>query len=77
MAPVTSITGKISLRFNTMYNVLLNASGNYREDKIEDWITFALRYAHLYSAESYDKQDNKSDAVDTFDRSCVDGGSSS
>ena len=47
------------------------------EDKIEERIIFALRHAHLYLAESYDEQDNKSSAANTFDISCGGGGSSS
>ena len=60
-----------------MDNALLHAYGHSPADKIEYRITFALIYACLYLAESYDEQDNKSAAVNKFDRSCGDGGSSS
>ena len=42
-----------------MDNALLHAPGHYPEDKIEERITFALRYAHLYLAGSDDERDNK------------------
>ena len=60
-----------------MDNALLRASGNSPADKIEDRITFALSHACIYSAESDDERDDKSDAANTFYRSCGDGGSSS
>ena len=68
---------EISLWFNAMDNVLLHASGHYQEDKIEEWINFALRHAHLYLAESDDEWNDKSDAANTFDISCGGGGSRS
>ena len=50
-----------------MDNSLLHTSGSYPADKIEEQITFALRHAHLYLAESdYEKYD-KSTAANTFD----------
>ena len=60
-----------------MYNSLLYASVHYPADKIEDRITFALRHAHLYLAESDDEQDDKSSTKNTFNRSYGGGGSSS
>ena len=69
--------GAISLRLNAMDNALLHASGHYSADKIEYWITFSLRYVCLYLSESDDEQDDNSTAVNTFDISCGDGGSSS
>ena len=60
-----------------MENALLHASGHYAADKTEEQITFALSHARLYLSESDDEQDNKSTAVNTFNRSCGDGGSSS
>ena len=47
-----------------------------RLGKIEEWITFALIHAHLYLAESYDEQDDKSAAANTFYISCGGRGSS-
>ena len=60
-----------------MDNALLYAYGHHPEDKIEEWITFAFIHAHLYLAESDDERDDKSEAANTFDISCVGGGSSS
>ena len=60
-----------------MNNYSLHASVHYPEDKIDEWITFALSHAHLYLAESDDKLDDKSDAAHTFDIYCGGGGSSS
>ena len=54
MAPVTAILDEISLWFSEIDNALLNASGLYSEDKIDECITFALCHARLYLAESYD-----------------------
>ena len=59
-----------------MDNALLHAYVNYPEDKIEERITFGLRHACLYLAESYDERDNKSAATNKFDISCGGGGSS-
>ena len=46
-----------------MDNALLHASGHPPADKIEERITFALRHAHLFLAESDDEQDDKSAAA--------------
>ena len=54
MAPVTAIMDAISLLFSAMDNDLLQASGSYPADTIEERITFALCHAHLYLAESDD-----------------------
>ena len=59
-----------------MDNALMHASGHSPEYKIEERITFALRHARLYLAESDDERDDKSAAANKFDRSCGDGGSS-
>ena len=56
-----------------MDNALLHASGNYSEDKIEEWITFALIHARLYLAESDNEQDDKSVSANTFNISCGGG----
>ena len=55
----------------------VHASGHSPEDKIEEQINFALRHARLYLAESYDEQDDKYSAENTFDISWGGGGSSS
>ena len=60
-----------------MDNALLHASVHEPEYKIEERVTLALSHARLYLSESYDEQYEKSDASDTFDISCGDGGSSS
>ena len=60
-----------------MDNALLHESGHYPEDKIEEQINFALRHTRLYLAESDDERDDKSAAANTFDISCVGGGSRS
>ena len=60
-----------------MDNDLLNASVHPPADKIEERITFALSYARLYLAESYDEQDNRSATENTLYISCGGGGSSS
>ena len=58
-----------------MDNALMHASGHSPTDKIEEWVTFALRHARLYLAESDDEQDDKSFSTNKFDISCGDGGS--
>ena len=58
-----------------MDNALLHASGHYPADKIEERITSALIYAHLYLFESDDELDDKSTAANTFDISYGGGGS--
>ena len=60
-----------------MDNALLHVSGHSSADKIEERITFALSHARLYLAESDDERDDNSAAANTFDISCVGGGSSS
>ena len=60
-----------------MYNNLLQESRHHPADKLEDCITFALSHARLYSAESDDERDDKSDTADTFNISCGDGRSRS
>ena len=60
-----------------MDNDLLHASRKTPADKIEERITFALRQASLYLAESDDKLDNKSAAANTFYIFCGGGESSS
>ena len=77
MAPVTAIMGVIYSWFNSMDNYLLHASGHSPADKIENQINFDLIHARLYLAESDDERDEKSSAVNTFNISCGDGGSSS
>ena len=59
-----------------MDHYLLCASGHSPEYKIEYRITFALIHARLYLSESDDEQDDKSSAVNTFDISCGNEGSS-
>ena len=76
-APFTAIMDAISLWFSAMDNALLRASRNFPADEIEEWITFALSHACLYLAESYDEQEDKSAAANTFDISCGGGGYSS
>ena len=73
MAPFTAIIYAIYLWLGAMYNVLMNSSGHYPEDKIEERITFALWYARLYLAESDYDWDDKSAAANTFDTSCGGG----
>ena len=60
-----------------MDNALLHVSGHSPAGKIEKRITFALRHARLYLAESDDEPDNKSASANTFNISCGGGGSSS
>ena len=55
----------------------MHASIHYPSDKIEERIAFALSHAHLYLAESDDKQEDKSAAANTFYISYVGGGYSS
>ena len=43
-----------------MDNSILNASGHYPANKIEERISFALSHAHLYLSELDDEQYNKS-----------------
>ena len=56
-----------------MENDLLCASGLSPENKIEERISFAQCHARLYLTVSYDDQDDKSAAANTFNISC--GGS--
>ena len=60
-----------------MDNALLHASGHSSANKIEEEINFVLINARLYLAESDDAQEDKSDAVNTFNISCGGGVSSS
>ena len=57
-----------------MDNALLHASRHPPSDKIEEQITFSLRHASLYLAESDDEQDEKSAAANTFYICCGGGG---
>ena len=57
--------------FGAMDHIILHEYGNYPEYKIEERITFALRYANLYLAESDDEGDIKSFAANIFHISCV------
>ena len=77
MAPVTTITGTVSLRFNEIYNYLLHASIHPPVYKTEYQINLALIHARFYSAESDDERYEKSAAVNAFNRYCGGGGSSS
>ena len=47
------IMGGISLLFGAIDDAVLHTYGNSPEDKIEEWITFALSHARLYLSESY------------------------
>ena len=60
-----------------MDDALLHASGNSQADKIEERITFALRHARLYLAESDDERDDKSAPANTLYIFCDVGGYSS
>ena len=60
-----------------MDNAVPHASGYYPANKIEEQINLALRHARLYLAESDDERDYNYAAVNTFNISCDDGGSSS
>ena len=66
MALITNNNGEIYLWSSAINNALLYESGNSLADKIEEKITFALRNAHLYLAESDDEQDDNSDASNTL-----------
>ena len=69
--------GAIYLCFSTMDNALLHKSGHSPADKIEERITFALSHARLYLSESDHERYENSAAANTFDSSCVRGGSRS
>ena len=56
-----------------MDNDILHASGHSPLYIIEEQITFSLSHAGLYLFESYDEQDNKPSALNTFDISCGGG----
>ena len=60
-----------------MDNHLLHASVHSPADKIEKRITFALKHARLYLAESDDEQDDKSAAEKNYISFCGGGYSSS
>ena len=58
-----------------MDNDLLHSSVHSPADRIEERTNFALSYARLYLAESYDERDDTYAAANTFDISCSGGGS--
>ena len=72
-----TIIGVLSLLLFAMENDLMHASGHSPSYKIEERTNFALSHAHLYLSESYDEQNNKSAAANTFYISCSGGESSS
>ena len=77
MAPVTANMDVISFWVSAMDIDILQASGHFPEDKIEEQIKISLSHACSYLFKSDDEWVDKYAAANTFDISCGGGGSRS